>query len=189
MNKVEIHKGICEKLNDTYKAKNADYGDSFAQLRQEFPNAILVRLTDKLSRLKTLMNGGQQQVLDESIDDTLLDLANYAIMELVERKAAKGIIEEICEMRDEIVARINAKPTLTAREKGFVECMKEGWIARDRDGCLMWHEEQPWWYCDRWDSDESHAYVCKQYFAFITDEDPWSVEELRKLKVQDDPEE
>ena len=86
MSKVEMHKNICEKMNTTYKAKNADYGDSFAELRQEYPNAILIRLTDKLKRLKTLMEGGEQQVKDESIDDTLLDLANYCIMELVERR-------------------------------------------------------------------------------------------------------
>lgn len=78
MNKVEIHKAICDRLNYTYKAKNADYGDSFA------------KLTDKLSRLKTLMRGDEQQVHDESIDDTLLDLANYAIMELTERKMQRN---------------------------------------------------------------------------------------------------
>ena len=86
MSKAEIHKEICDKLNATYRAKNADYGDSFAELRQEYPNAILIRLTDKLKRLKTLSQSGEQQVKDESIDDTLLDLANYCIMELVERK-------------------------------------------------------------------------------------------------------
>jgi hypothetical protein len=74
-------------MNDTYKAKNADYGDSFSKLRKEYPEAICVRLMDKLERLKTLMKGNEQQVKDESIKDTLLDLANYAIMELVEIEA------------------------------------------------------------------------------------------------------
>ena len=41
---------------------------------------------DKLERLKTLYKGGDQQVKDESIDDTLLDIANYAVMELLEKK-------------------------------------------------------------------------------------------------------
>jgi hypothetical protein len=86
MTKVEIHKEICDKLNNTYKAKNADYGDSFAKVRAEYPEAICIRLMDKLERLKTLMNGGQQQVKDESVEDTILDLVNYGIMELVERK-------------------------------------------------------------------------------------------------------
>ena len=86
MNKIERHKAICYDMNETYKAKNADYGDSFSKLRAKYPNAILIRLTDKLSRLETLMNGGQQHVSDESIDDTLMDLACYAVMELVERQ-------------------------------------------------------------------------------------------------------
>lgn len=81
-----IHWTICKELFETYKAKNADYGDSFAQVREKYPNAILIRLNDKLNRLETLMNGAEQQVSDESVEDTLLDLANYCIMELVERK-------------------------------------------------------------------------------------------------------
>lgn len=85
-----IHWTICRDLHDTYKAKNADYGDSFAKVRNEYPNAILIRLNDKLSRLETLMNGAEQHVQDESIDDTLLDLANYCIMELVERRHNDG---------------------------------------------------------------------------------------------------
>lgn len=101
MNKIEIHKSICDKSHDTYKAKNADYGDSFSKLRQKYPNAILIRLTDKLSRLESLMNGGQQQVNDESIDDTLLDLGTYAFMELTERLFEKEKISELCEaMKD-----------------------------------------------------------------------------------------
>lgn len=89
-----IHWTICRDLHDTYKAKNADYGDSFAQVREKYPNAILIRLNDKLSRLETLMNGAQQHVNDESVDDTLLDLANYCIMELVERRHNDGIIRD-----------------------------------------------------------------------------------------------
>ena len=86
-----IHLAICRELHDTYKAKNADYGDSFAMVRNKYPNAILIRLNDKLNRLETLMNGVEQHVQDESVDDTLLDLANYCIMELVERRYNDGI--------------------------------------------------------------------------------------------------
>lgn len=81
-----MHSDVCEVLNGIYAKKNHDYGDSFAKLRNELPNAILVRIYDKYSRLKTLMNGADQKVKDESIDDSLMDLANYCIMELVERK-------------------------------------------------------------------------------------------------------
>ena len=81
-----IHREICEELHRTYLKKNADYGDSFAKLRQKYPEAILIRLSDKLNRLKSLMGSGNIQVKDESISDTLLDLANYCIMEEVERR-------------------------------------------------------------------------------------------------------
>lgn len=86
MNKIELHKQICGNMHNTYKAKNADYGDSFTKVRREYPEAICMRLMDKLERLKTLLKGAEQQVKDESIDDTLLDIANYAVMELLERK-------------------------------------------------------------------------------------------------------
>ena len=85
MDKVQIHKDIVNGMNDLYRAKNNDYGDSFAILRQRHHDAILIRLWDKLLRLDRLMGGGNQMV-SESIDDTLTDLANYAIMELIERR-------------------------------------------------------------------------------------------------------
>ena len=89
IDKAQKHYEICDKLNRTYRAKNHDYGDSFAQLRERCPNAILVRLYDKYLRLETLLNGATQQVTDESINDTLLDMANYAIMEVIEREVDK----------------------------------------------------------------------------------------------------
>jgi len=88
--KLQVHASICIALNETYERKNHDYGDSFAKLRNEIPNSILVRIYDKYSRLKTLLEGNEQLVKDESIDDTLMDLANYCIMELVERKVQNG---------------------------------------------------------------------------------------------------
>lgn len=77
---------VLEELEQIYRKKNADYGDSFTAVRNKFPihgvsQATLVRLNDKLNRLMTLYNAGEKKVEDESIYDTLIDLANYAIME------------------------------------------------------------------------------------------------------------
>ena len=83
--KTDLHAEICIELTDTYTAKNHDYGDSFARIRERYPQAIMIRLWDKLLRLETLLFGEKAEV-DESIEDTLKDMANYAIMELVERK-------------------------------------------------------------------------------------------------------
>lgn len=81
----EVFREITEKMADVYAAKNHDYGNSFFFTRERYPNAILIRLFDKLNRLDTLIDGESAKV-DESIDDTLVDLANYAVMELVERR-------------------------------------------------------------------------------------------------------
>lgn len=90
MDKVQIHENLCKSMHILYKKKNADYGDSFAQMRHRYPNVIAMKLWEKVNRLATLMdNPESQQVNDESIEDTLMDIANYAIMELTERKLDK----------------------------------------------------------------------------------------------------
>lgn len=96
MDKLEIHAGICDGIKDLYRRKNADYGDSFAKARREVPNYTLGKLYDKFSRYMNLTRQGEQtaQVV-ESLDDTLMDLANYAIMELTERKLEKEHDHEV----------------------------------------------------------------------------------------------
>ena len=79
------HKLICEYLNDLYARKNADYGDSFHQTFLEEGWAMpRIRLSDKLNRIKTLSRVEDSKVKDESLRDTLIDLANYAIMSVME---------------------------------------------------------------------------------------------------------
>lgn len=85
MTNVERHKAICDELNQMYERKNHDYGDSFHQSFLEEGMAMpRIRLGDKFNRFKTLSAGTAQKVSDESIRDTLLDLANYAIMTVLE---------------------------------------------------------------------------------------------------------
>lgn len=89
-NKVERHKQICLALNNLYAKKNHDYGDSFHQTFVEEGMAMArIRLGDKFNRFKTLSRGGDQKVNDESIRDTLIDLANYAIMTVLEMEVAE----------------------------------------------------------------------------------------------------
>lgn len=83
--KVIKHKTVCDELNDLYARKNHDYGDSFHWSFVEEGMAMpRIRLGDKFSRFKTLTRSDNRQVTDESIRDTLLDLANYAIMTIME---------------------------------------------------------------------------------------------------------
>lgn len=94
--KVLRHKAICDELNKLYERKNHDYGDSFHQTFVEEGLAMTrIRLGDKFFRFKTLSritctDSDQQQVTDESIRDTLMDLANYAIMTILEMDGEEG---------------------------------------------------------------------------------------------------
>lgn len=88
MDKIQIHKQLCDNTHSLYEKKNADYGDSFSQLRKRYPNFVCMRLFDKLNRLDTIIQPGYEcKVSDEKIEDTLMDIANYALMELTERRA------------------------------------------------------------------------------------------------------
>ena len=90
MTKPERFKEICEGICDLYQRKNADYGDAFGKSFDEYGIvAALIRMGDKMNRIKQLTASGKQNVSDESIKDTLLDLGSYSIMtgiELEERK-------------------------------------------------------------------------------------------------------
>lgn len=92
MDKYKRHAEICADINTLYIKKNQDYGDSFGQSYKEEGMAMVrIRLGDKFNRLKTLTrNPDKQNVMDESIKDTLIDLANYAIMTIVEMEAEEN---------------------------------------------------------------------------------------------------
>ena len=82
--KTQRHADICTELNDIYHRKNADYGDSFGEtFRKLGIISAVTRITDKVNRLQSLCVRAAQ-VSDESVRDTLLDLANYAIMSVIE---------------------------------------------------------------------------------------------------------
>ena len=88
---VQLHKKICGELTTLFERKNHDYGDSFHQtFAEEGWPMVRIRLSDKLHRFKALTRGGSQQVKDESLRDTLLDLANYAILAVMEMDGRKG---------------------------------------------------------------------------------------------------
>lgn len=81
--KVDLHRDICADLTNIYERKNHDYGDAFSKSFEEWgmPMAC-IRMGDKLNRLKALCK--DEAKVAESVADTLLDLANYAIMTVIE---------------------------------------------------------------------------------------------------------
>ena len=72
---------ITKSMSGIFRKKNHDYGNSFEQsLNEEGLAASRIRMGDKWNRFKQLSKGVQAQVNDESLRDTLIDMANYAIM-------------------------------------------------------------------------------------------------------------
>lgn len=76
---------ISNLQTETYRKKNADYGDSFKKSMDE--DGLLVakiRIGDKIRRIESLLKkGGEAQVKDERLQDTFLDLANYCVMTIL----------------------------------------------------------------------------------------------------------
>lgn len=71
---------ITTSMVKTFVKKNHDYGNSFFEsLDKRGLVAALVRMEDKMNRLDSLSER-EAQVTDESLIDTLLDLANYSIL-------------------------------------------------------------------------------------------------------------
>lgn len=76
---------VLEQMKAIHQAKNSDYGKSYELsarlLNQPVIVGLLHRMTDKLFRVCNLATGsGEPQVKDEVLTDTLLDLANYAVL-------------------------------------------------------------------------------------------------------------
>ena len=79
--KVDKHKQLTTHLSDTYRRKNKDYGDAFGKTHEKYGALSgLTRMSDKFYRIEELILSGEQLVDDESVLDTLMDLANYSLM-------------------------------------------------------------------------------------------------------------
>ena len=92
MDNVKQHESLLRQIHDTYIKKNHDYGDSFSRSFKKYGLvAAMVRMEDKWNRLDNMASGAEQKVADETIRDTLLDLAGYSIMTTMELDKQKNI--------------------------------------------------------------------------------------------------
>ena len=91
MNQVQKHKELCDQLNKTYEEKNRNYGDSFGISVKKYGYiSALTRMSDKWNRLETLILNKSDGTKDESLSDTLIDLANYCLMTVMELEEEKN---------------------------------------------------------------------------------------------------
>lgn len=83
MTDFEQFKEIVKEMTELFEKKNSNYGNSFSKLYDELGGISgLVPLYNKLHRATSLIKGNQNNF--ESLEDTFIDLANYAIMNLIE---------------------------------------------------------------------------------------------------------
>lgn len=87
----EFHKSMTQRMEQIARAKNHDYsgfeGSPFSNFEivercgiASTEQGFLTRMMDKISRVNSFVKQGTTKVSDEKIEDTLLDLANYAIL-------------------------------------------------------------------------------------------------------------
>lgn len=130
MDKVELHKEIVTNMNEMYKSKNEDYGDSFDKSLDKFGLlSSLIRLTDKMNRFEQLIDN-DSKVNDESIEDTLLDMANYAIMTVMWKR-----LKDEKEMREDgvMIDNININNNLLYPTPSWMRLVDTWYYDKDRD--------------------------------------------------------
>ena len=83
---IEVFKSVTDEMTRLFEIKNKNYGNSFSKQFEEYGlTSVCIRLEDKLNRLKSLSKQGDNaNVDDESLRDTLIDLANYSVLSIME---------------------------------------------------------------------------------------------------------
>ena len=80
----KLHQELLDYIHRLYITKNKDYGSSVHDTYTKYGfTSYLVRLEDKLNRAR-IISREEAEVSDEKLEDTLLDLANYAILAVME---------------------------------------------------------------------------------------------------------
>lgn len=90
---LTMHKELCDEARGLSERKNHDYSGgkddthpflNFTRCEAmgicKTEAGILVRLTDKMSRLSTFITTGEFKVKDEALRDTILDIINYSVI-------------------------------------------------------------------------------------------------------------
>jgi hypothetical protein len=86
----KLHQDICSEALELMKKKNNDYAsgaDPFMNFRRAeylgFSTAelgVLIRMTDKMSRISTFLKNGDLCLSNESVYDAIIDMINYSVL-------------------------------------------------------------------------------------------------------------
>ena len=120
-NYQEEHKKLCDLMHEIYIKKNSDYGNSFSDLYDEYGSIISeIHIREKFNRFKQLRTNESQ--VGESIEDTLMDMANYCLLTLLEMKKLNSYVDEEVVEEDIELEEIQ-DPTENATEEMVVKSM------------------------------------------------------------------
>ena len=120
-NYKEEHKKLCDLMHEIYIKKNSDYGNSFSDLYDEYGSIISeIHIREKFNRFKQLRTNESQ--VGESIEDTLMDMANYCLLTLLEMKKLNSYVDEEV-VEEDIELEEVQDPTENATEEIVVKSM------------------------------------------------------------------
>ena len=75
---------VLNEMCSTFAFKNKKYGNSFEISLDKYGIvAALTRISDKFNRIENLILTNDDDVDDETVEDTLIDMANYCVMTAV----------------------------------------------------------------------------------------------------------
>lgn len=195
MDKQQEFKNITTKMSELYNAKNHDYGDAFGQTFAELGIiSAITCISYKTNRLKSLATK-DQLVDDERIEDTLMDLANYAVMTLIElRDNDKQSIETVIAYADggpvfkteqpmKPIAGIYEDMEYIGEYWLLQQLKRDGfeWLARDKNSELLAFKGTPKKYetAEFWSTyEDDFSLIKNDNFPEIkwTDDEPTSIE-------------
>lgn len=89
---LKHHEVLCKQARDLMDKKNRDYAGN--EGKEPFANftrveamgicsteqGFMVRLTDKMSRLSSILASGKTSVTNETFEDTMVDVINYIVL-------------------------------------------------------------------------------------------------------------
>ena len=88
---VRMFEKIARDMVELYARKNKDYGDSFGKSVKKYGMiSALTRISDKFNRIENLILNGEGEVKDETLIDSLTDLASYSVMTVIALRDKKN---------------------------------------------------------------------------------------------------
>lgn len=87
---IALFNKLTQEMSETFAKKRNDYGQTTTETFKKFgPVSMLTRMHDKMGRLDNLLTNNRENMVGEKVEDTLLDLANYALITILELRKDK----------------------------------------------------------------------------------------------------